>query len=167
MSKIFSIFKEKNIMENWKVIPGHEKYEVSDLGRVKSYIKKNPKILKPLIDKKGYHSYNINGKIIGVHVLVGMAFLNHIPMGRTGFVIDHINNIKSDNRLVNLQRISHRDNLSKDKKRKYDLPRGVLKTKFNTYQATIKINSKAVHLGNFNTPEEASQAYQQKLKEIL
>jgi hypothetical protein len=37
----------------------------------------------------------------------------------------------------------------------------------NRYQASITINHKRAYLGTFDTPEEASEAYQKKLKEVI
>lgn len=49
---------------------------------------------------------------VRLHDAVGKGFLDN-PNGFTD--VDHINNIKSDNRAVNLQYMSHRDNLLKKK----------------------------------------------------
>ena len=91
-----------------------------------------------------------------------MTFLNHVPSGHK-FVVDHKNNNSLDNRLKNLQIITHRENSTKDRKR--NLPTGV-SFKGNKYQARIQINGKNKHLGYFLTPEEASNAYQNHLKLI-
>ena len=96
--------------EIWKAIPGYEGiYEVSDLGRVKSLGNnktRKEKILKFSNNRKGYYKLNLfknaNTKTYEIHQLVAMAFLNHIP-SKSKKVIDHINNVKTDNRLENLQ----------------------------------------------------------------
>jgi hypothetical protein len=83
-------------------------------------------------------------------------------------VIDHINDIKTDNRVENLQIVSHRFNVCKTQGRYSSKYKGVCwcKTK-NRWLAKIKINGKNLHLGYMTNEEEASQAYQNKLKEIL
>ena len=117
-------------IENWKDIPGYEgMYEVSDLGKVKSlgrfstkegknYKKIRGIIRKPIFSGRGYLAVDIykdgKQKTFMVHQLVAMAFLDHVPCGHEK-VIDHINNIKTDNRVENLQIISNRENTSKDK----------------------------------------------------
>jgi hypothetical protein len=117
--------------EIWKDIPGYEgKYQVSNLGNVKSLeriVLRNGKYPflnkeKPLkygFDGGGYFRVNLckNGKAKNflVHHLVARTFLNHKPCGHK-LVIDHKNNIRTDNRLENLQLISHRENISKDQK---------------------------------------------------
>ena len=105
-------------MENWKDIKGYEGiYQVSDLGRVKSLRYGN--ILNPYINSTGYKVVNLseNTKRVTkkVHSLVAECFLNHTPNGYK-LVVDHINNVKTDNSLNNLQIITHRENCSKDKK---------------------------------------------------
>lgn len=48
-----------------------------------------------------------------------------------------------------------------------ELPTGVVFRKLTKkYRAQINFNKKYYHLGYFDTPEEASQTYQNKLKEI-
>jgi hypothetical protein len=75
-------------------------------------------------------------------------------------VIDHINNISEDNRIENLQLLSHRANISKDVNG--DLPTGVSKPG-SKYVARIYVDGKRLHLGSFGTIEEAAKAYNDAL----
>jgi hypothetical protein len=84
-----------------------------------------------------------------------MSFLNHKPNGYKGLVVDHINNVKTDNRLANLQLIPHRNNIYKESKFKGSRPSG------NKWTSIINVEGKAFRLGNFNTPKEANIAYQE------
>jgi len=163
--------------EIWKAIPGYEGYyEVSNLGQVRSLDreilhkkhgiqKRKGKIVSSHIGKRGYLSTYLSkeGKIktLKVHQVVAMAFLNHTPCGLK-VVVDHINNNSLDNRLENLQLISNRENLSKDKKPKSGYT-GVYRNG-KGFLAQIQINKKTINLGTFKTAEEASEAYQNKLK---
>jgi hypothetical protein len=158
--------------EIWKAIPGYPNYEVSNLGNVRSLNYRNTgKIqnLKPGLDNRGYLKIklSLNGKTkgFGVHILVAMAFLGHIPGGMNK-IVDHIQEgNKLDNSLKNLQITTTRINTTKYRVR--DLPTGVsFYKRSKKYVATIRIKGKKIHLGYFLTPEEASQAYQNKLKEI-
>lgn len=158
------------MIENWKKIPGYEDYQVSNLGRVKSFKYNEPRILK---QREGGTSKYLrvvlckNGKVkeMLVHQLVCMAFKGHNPDGFNGKIVDHINNDKLDNRLENLQVVPHRVNKSKDRKgtSKYT---GVSKGYKNKWQSTIYINGKTKYLGCFDTEEEASEAYQNALLEL-
>lgn len=166
-------------MEVWKDIPGYEGlYQVSNLGKVKSvnrilitnngqkrsYKGKN---LIPSIGSSGYYGVSISNKKgikrFRVHILVAMAFLDHKAKGYTN-VVDHINNNPLDNRVENLQIVSHRLNCSKDKKGYTSKYVGVRWSKRSKkWRAQITINKKEVHLGLFTDEHDAHLAYQKAL----
>ena len=158
--------------ENWKDIPEYEGlYQVSDLGRVKSLKFGKERVLKAGTNSSGYLMVVIckdkKQKTAMVHQLMAMAFLNHKPNGNT-LVVDHINNVSTDNRLSNLQLISNRENTSKDKKGGSSKYVGVYWNKATKkWVAHIKINGKLKHLGYFEEEVEAHNAYQSKLNEVL
>lgn len=101
-----------------------------------------------------------------VHQLVAAAFLDYKFQGHE-LVIDHIDSNKINNNLDNLRLITNRENCSKERTLKTNLPVGVWfdKTR-NNYQCKIRINKKQYHLGRFKTIDEASQAYQNKLNTL-
>lgn len=107
--------------EVWRPIIGFEGiYEVSSLGRVKSFRNSKERVLKPTKNGRGYmkvilYKSDIK-KQITVHQLVSIAFLNHIPNGNK-LVIDHINDDKTNNRLENLQIVTQSFNLKKRNKK--------------------------------------------------
>lgn len=102
--------------EIWKPIPGYEgRYEVSNNGRVKSLSRLAPekngrvhrvneRILKARITARGYMRVTIfkeNHPIAKhVHTLVAMAFIPN-PNGYSQ--VNHKNEIKTDNRVSNLE----------------------------------------------------------------
>jgi hypothetical protein len=99
-------------MENWKTIPGYEGlYEVSDLGRVRSFNRvdelgrpRKGRILKPVVRENGRVSVtlckNRKQKIRFVHALVLTTF---VGAGSTGLQCCHNNGNPSDNRVLNLR----------------------------------------------------------------
>lgn len=96
--------------EVWKPIPGYDKYEASNLGRIRSLWGVRGKgliILKASISR-GYYQLHISPgrKNIRVHRLVMLAFY-----GYSGLHINHKNGVKTDNRLENLEYVSARDNI--------------------------------------------------------
>lgn len=155
--------------EKWKIICGFEDYEVSDMGRIRCIKLGNERIEKTYFNAYGYLILTLrNGRkkiSKSVHQLVAIAFLDHKPNGYK-FVVDHINSIKTDNRVLNLQIITQRENLSKDKTRisKYT---GVCKSKEgNRWRSRIMVNKKNISLGSFSTQEEARDAYLRALNNL-
>jgi hypothetical protein len=94
----------------WKLIDGYDKYEVSEEGQIRNT--KTGLILKPIINQGGYYKLSLcnNGKISNhvIHQLVGLAFIEN-PYNY--IVIDHINHIKTDNRISNLRWASTQQNV--------------------------------------------------------
>ena len=102
--------------EEWKDIPEYEGlYQASNLGRVKSL--KRPYVLKEKILKqqlvRGYcqvhlHKNSIEKKYY-VHRLVYEAFNGQIS---EGLQVNHINEVKTDNRLENLNLMTAKENMT-------------------------------------------------------
>jgi len=156
--------------EIWKSIEGHESYEVSNLGRVKSLKCNKERILKRGVDSSGYLHVNLykdnKMKTKKIHQLVAIAFLNHKPDGMK-LVVDHIDNNPLNNELGNLQIITHRENLSKDRKGSSEYTGVHWNKSAKKWQSNIRINGKPKHLGYFTDESKASEAYQKALKELI
>lgn len=96
--------------EAWKWVVGLEgRYEISDLGNVRSYIRKGHEgvptasKLRPRVDDDylvaRLADVGRKPRARLVHQLVAAAFLGPRP---TGLVVRHLNDVKHDNRLTNL-----------------------------------------------------------------
>lgn len=90
-------------------------YEVSNLGRVRSYwngrwgiTRKTPLILKPRPDAYGYPRACLMGQDFKVHQLVAAAFIGPCP---DGYEVNHKNGVKTDNYLDNLEYVTHQRNM--------------------------------------------------------
>lgn len=167
--------------EIWKDIKGYEGYyQVSNLGNVKSLDRivgkgkhkrfiKSQEILKSMNGygylRVGLHKNN-KQRHFAVHSLVAMAFLNHNPNGKNDIVVDHINNIKTDNRCVNLQLLNNRENVSKSKRGSSKYTGVHFHKGQENWQANIFYNGKKIYLGGFKTEIEAHLRYQEELNKI-
>ena len=151
--------------EIFKQIPDYPNYEASNLGSIKSLKRGNEKILKPTLDDVGYYFVTLwekgNRKFHRVHQLVAMAFLNHKPC-KYKLVVDHIDNNPLNNRLNNLQVITNRENLRKDK-----IDVGVCWDKNREkWISRVNINGKNKFLGRYVNKQDALNAYQNELNKL-
>lgn len=159
------------MQEIWKDIPSYEgKYQVSNLGRVKSKRFNKEKILKQYIINKRYFAIDLQYKNIKtkytLHQLVAMAFLDHTPCGFK-LVVDHINNNSFDNNLNNLRIITQRENIHNVNNEYSSKFKGVSFNKLsNKWMSQIYINGKSKYLGLFDSEYEAHLEYQKALDEI-
>ena len=105
-------------VEVWRAVKGHPNYKVSSLGRVKSLARKRrvkngyycmagERILRPAINCNGYQHLSLDGKDHRVHRIVASAFIENPNNYRD---VNHKNGIKTDNRVENLEWVSHSDN---------------------------------------------------------
>jgi len=160
-------------IEVWKDIPEYEGlYQVSNLGNIRSLNYKRTggvKNLSPGVNSSGRFNVILykqgNVKNYNVYVLVAIAFLNHKSSGLK-IVVDHIDNNRLNDKLYNLQLITQRQNVSKDRKGTSNYTGVCIHKGTNKWQSTITVNGKQKHLGYFTDEKEASRVYQNELNKI-
>ena len=166
--------------EIWRDIPGYENmYQVSSFGRVRGLDRvdsigrvREGKVLKQSLSSTKYYKLRLtkDGRTRNyrIHVLVALGFLGHVMgNGNVGLVVDHIDNNPLNNRLNNLQLVTHRQNSSKDMKGGSSKYVGVNWNKRDSkWRSQIRYKDKKIHLGQYTTEEEAHEAYQTALRRI-
>lgn len=171
--------------EIWKDIPNYEGYyQASNLGRVRS-------LDRTVIDKierrsfhkgrdlkwcsnKGYRKVVLSKdgicECVKISQLVAISFLNHTPNGNTN-VVDHINGVRSDDRLINLRIVTNRQNVSTC----FRSNDGTFSSKHigvywhtitNNWRAQIRHKGVLSNIGFYDNEIDASNAYQKALSKI-
>lgn len=94
-------------MERWRVIDGEDRYEVSDLGRVRNV--KTRKIKSLRLDKYGYPRVTLypSGKSYTIHRLVAKCF---VPLVEEKTQVNHIDGDKTNNHWLNLEWCTTKEN---------------------------------------------------------
>lgn len=109
------------------------------------------------VSKNGYIEIDIDARRYRVHRLAFLYINGKFPDS----VVDHVNGDKADNRWRNLIECSQGDNLQNIHKVKSTSTTGY--TGVHRYKdkfiAKINIDGKQIHLGEFDTAEDASTAY--------
>lgn len=96
-------------VERWKSVVGWQrKYEVSNFGKIRKLVSGNP--VGTWLSDQGYEMARLSSprKNVRVHSVVASAFWGK----QNGKVVNHINHIRDDNRLSNLEWVTQAENLS-------------------------------------------------------
>ena len=125
-------------METFKDIKGYEdKYQVSDMGTVRSLVGKNGNKTLKQSNFRGYLRVRLYKKKVGykkrVSRLVAQAF---IPNLKNKPQVNHINEIKTDNNVHNLEWMTAKENNNhgtRIKRQSISMTNGKLSKKVNQY----------------------------------
>ena len=139
-------------MEEWRQVVGFDKYEVSNMGNIRS----NRGVLKPGKDTYGYRQINLykdsSRHTRKVYRLVMDAFNPNVENKPQ---IDHINRIRDDDRLENLRWVTARENVRNSKEFTEEM-NGISRSEKNdTYIVRLSIGGREKYFGSRKTLEEA------------
>ena len=150
-------------MEIYKDIQGYKGiYQISNLGNVKSLL--SNKILSKRKNSNGYILYALfkdkKRKEFYEHILLAKYFIDN---NFNYNVVNHINGIRNDNRIENLEWCNQSENISHYRsKNKYI---GVSKvTNSKTFMSRILVNGKNKNIGCYKCETAAHFAYLKELK---
>jgi hypothetical protein len=147
---------QERLLELFKYNPNDGSFE-----RIKTTA---PKAIKGMVifgskNSSGYLLVSVDSKTFVAQRLAWIISNGDI---QSGLQIDHINRDRSDNRLCNLRLVTHMENGHNQKLRATNNSgyAGVFwHTQSKKWRASIMVNYKPIHLGGFDTPEEANVAY--------
>lgn len=105
----------------------------------------------------GYILINVGGRVYKAHRLAWVYVYGTL---NDSDILDHINGIRSDNRITNLRIVSHRTNCgNKEANRNGKLVGTRYNSRHNKWKAQITIESVPHHIGTFDTELDAHNAY--------
>jgi hypothetical protein len=105
----------------------------------------------------GYWQIRLNRETIRAHRLAWFYVYGMWPEKQ----LDHINRVKTDNRIKNLRIVTQSENNQNKKVKGYTYSKADKK-----WKAYIGVEGVRTHLGYFDSPEEAQQAYLEAKKTI-
>ena len=138
--RLRELFDYDNGNLTWK----EDKKQIKLKGKIAGGIDNSP--------RGGYRRIKVDGDLMYAHRLVWIYHNGDIP---DGLQIDHINCVRTDNRIENLRLVTslqNRWNLKKTKGYMFE-------KSSNSYRVRIQVNGKEKHIGRYKTTTEARNAY--------
>ena len=161
------------INECWRSIGGYINYQVSNTGRVRN-ASNGKKLSDQCVNCGGYPFvvlYKDGARTRHtIHKLVADEFIPK-PDTRIRVEVDHIDNNKRHNTVLNLRWVSAQENMWNRNKIRKETSSKYIGVCFNSrdhiWQANIRHNDKhKIHLGYFQREKDAARAYNAKAREL-
>ena len=113
----------------------------------------------------GYRVVTVAGRHYRAHRVIWEMCVGSIPMAME---IDHINRVRSDNRLANLRLVtSHENHLNLSRRRDTKVIHGVcFAKKEGKWRANVGFKNRRIHIGDFSNVSDAIAARQEVNKQL-
>jgi len=112
--------------------------------------------------KPGYVHVGVDGENRLAHHVVWVWNYGSMPDGD----VDHINRVRSDNRLANLRCSSRSENILNSERTSVLGRPGVIRTPGGKFAVGIHVNRIRTYVGTYPTLEQAAEAYENKHVEL-
>lgn len=115
----------------------------------------------------GYLIFYLSGKQMKVHRYIFETFWGEKI--KPGLEVNHIDHNITNNKIDNLEVVTHAQNQQWQKPRKERLDKGLYKGVYANgkgWRALIQFEGKRHYVGTFKTPKEAAMAYNRKAQEF-
>lgn len=123
-------------------------YQISNLGRVKSIRFRKEKILKPFPTVSGYLMVDLRknkkSKYISIHRLVAIAFILN---EKNKPEVNHINGIKADNRVENIEWSTRSENVKHAYKMGLMCKKGMNHSRLKLNEMQVRVIRRILELG--------------------
>jgi len=153
------VITQKLVKELFHYVP-----ETGELIRLKNAGSAKTGDLAGCLFNTGYILTSIKGKFYQNHRIIFLYFHGYLPEQ-----VDHINGIRSDNKIENLRTATHKENMRNHGKHKNNTS-GVKGVHWNKrekrWQAQIKADGKLIYLGLFITIGDAEKIVRKKRVEL-
>jgi hypothetical protein len=139
---------QQEVLDNFRYNP-----ETGELWR---RLKTKSKLISAK-SSSGYFELTFKKKVYLAHRIIWLMIYGYMPIGT-----DHINRIKTDNRLCNLREANQKENGANHSMNVNNTSgyKGVMwRKKANKWESSIMYNYRNIYLGLFNNIEDANNAY--------
>lgn len=113
------------------------------------------------VNSHGYVQLRINWRLVKAHRLAWFMTHGYWPTD-----IDHINGVRTDNRLSNLRESDRRRNGQNMQCHRQGRLAGARQAPSGRWTAKMTVGRKAKHIGTFDTEQEAHDAYMAECRKI-
>ncbi|THD45404.1 HNH endonuclease [Enterobacteriaceae bacterium ML5] len=111
---------------------------------------------------KGYLRTYVDGRLYMNHILVWIMNFGETPSSQ----IDHINKVKTDNRLSNLRTVTNRTNCCNKTNHTSGFPGVDFHKKSKLWRARIRVGRERYSLGYFSEAKDAGKLYSRAAKYV-